>query len=185
MFDLATLPYPHSHEQRRAHAWVWPLPLLDGLVPGIVDRRPSHPERRDFVLGYEVAAALPRFVPVFAARDGAVRFAGTTTNGYSVALEHKGGWCTQYAGFEHMFAAPTCCRHRTQHLHAGDVLGYLSHDRPHVRFELATLSEEEGYLPIDPSQRMRHWALLPWSDVVREPSTSTPTTKRLLRKESR
>jgi hypothetical protein len=183
MFDLPTLPYPHSHEVRRAHAWVWPLPIIDGRPPEVIDRTPSHPDRRDAVLGYEGHEALPRFIPVFAVRDGAVRYAGTTANGLAVSLEHKGGWCTQYSGFEHMFAIPTCCRHRTQRLRAGDVLGYIGRNSPEFRFELATLSEEDGYLPIDPSQRMRRWALLPWSDVVRAPSAqSTPVTP-LLRKE--
>jgi murein DD-endopeptidase MepM/ murein hydrolase activator NlpD len=175
MFEIATTRILHSPEtSTELRPWVWPLPNLNGFSPKILeDAHDIDPDRRDIVIGYEPYVALPRFLPVFAVRDGAVTYGGKTSNGFTVCLDHAGGWSTQYGGLEHMFVNATdrFRKRRKERVRAGDVLGYIGIASPRVRFELSRYSEEDGSEPVCPIQRMRRWVLLPWTETPRTPSS--------------
>jgi murein DD-endopeptidase MepM/ murein hydrolase activator NlpD len=174
MYD-ATISYssPETNGSYR-HPWIWPLPELNGVQPRLMPHTDS--EHLGVDLGYHDGTPLPRFVPVFAARDGVVTFAGKLTTGdYGVAIDHPGGWCTQYAGIDHVFV-PTKRRRRKTRVRAGDVLGYArgtEHFR--ARFALLRLTDEETdeLEAVDPSCLSR-WLRLPWELEPRTP-THHPT----------
>jgi murein DD-endopeptidase MepM/ murein hydrolase activator NlpD len=173
MYDAGTgYSSPETNGSYR-NPWVWPLPGLNGTPPRLLPH--VDPERVDIDLGYRDGTSLPRFVPVFAARDGAVTFVGKlATGGYGVSIEHPGGWCTQYAGIEHMFVAATSRRRRKTRVRAGDVLGYArGTDAFRVRFALLRITDEETdeFEIVDPSC-LSCWLQLPWHDEPRAPAHS-------------
>jgi murein DD-endopeptidase MepM/ murein hydrolase activator NlpD len=153
--------------------WIWPLPALKAEHPRMFDH--GDRERVDIDLGYREGAALPRFVPVFAARDGVVTFAAKLATGdYGVAIDHPGRWCTQYAGIEHIFV-PTKGRRRRTRVRAGDVLGYArGTEKLRVPFALLRILDEDTdeLEVIDPSC-LSCWLRLPWHDEPRAPAHPT------------
>jgi murein DD-endopeptidase MepM/ murein hydrolase activator NlpD len=171
MYDVTTsYSSPETNGSYR-NPWIWPLPELNGAQPRLL--RHTDPERVDVDLGYRDTTRLPRFVPVFAARDGVVALAGKLVGGdFGVALDHPGGWCTQYAGIEHMFVAATNRRRRKTRVRAGDVLGYARGSSPlRIRFALLRLTDEtnDEFEVIDPSC-LSCWLRLPWQDEPRAPA---------------
>jgi murein DD-endopeptidase MepM/ murein hydrolase activator NlpD len=167
VFEIATSRILHAPETSpELRPWVWPLPNFNGFSPVILeDAHAADLERRDIILGYERHVALPRSVPVLAVRDGVIIYAGRSSSGHSLCIDHAGGWSTQYSGLEHVLASTTdrFRKRRKERVRAGDVLGHIGIDSRHVRFELSRYSEEDGTEPVCPIHRMRKWVLVPWT----------------------
>jgi hypothetical protein len=167
MLNIATTRILHAPEETgapRHSPWIWPLPRLDGVAPCVltpIDE--SSPDRVD--IGYSDRSSSPSLVPVFAAQDGVITYAGTAGGSPTVCLDHAGGWSTQYGDLEHVLAMPTdrFRRRRKTRVRAGDVLGHARRSSLRVRFGLAQLGES-GWLVADPTEPMRTWSLLPWFD---------------------
>lgn len=142
--------------------WIWPLPRLDGVPPCILTSI-REATSDDVELGYLGRAWSLALVPVFAARDGIVTYAGTGADGPTVCIDHAGGWSTQYAGLGHVLARPTD-RFRTrrkERMHAGDVVGHAPRSPLRIRFSLSRWSDD-GHVAVDPGARMHAWSALPW-----------------------
>jgi murein DD-endopeptidase MepM/ murein hydrolase activator NlpD len=173
MSSVATTRIIHTDGKTRAlHPWVWPLPSVSGLTPRIIEAAPiADPNRWNLVLGYEARVALTRFVPVFAAHDGVIVYAGKTSNGCAVCLDHPCGWSTQYGRLDHLFTIPTdrFRRRCKERLRAGDIIGFLGSLEPRLSFELSRYGERDGQDPVTPAQRMREWTVLPWTELPRVP----------------
>lgn len=166
----------HSRPSRKkaattsdARRWIWPLPKIDGQRPSIVGAEidPRRPH-----IGYAIAKRLPRFIPVFAPRDGVIAFAGKVTiecegktfDRHQLWLDHGGGWSTRYGNLEHMFATPTdrYAHGRKARVRAGDVLGYASASPLELWFELWR-TDEHGIGPVEVTEYLPTWIALPWS----------------------
>ena len=166
MLNIATPRILHLPEQTTAPSshgpWVWPLPRLDGLAPCIFASTKDAPPD-SIELGYRERSSSPDFVPVFAARDGVIAYAGTASGSPTICLDHAGGWSTQYAELEHVLATPTdrFRRRRKVRVRAGDVLGHARRSSLRVRFGLGRLTDG-AWTAIDPEEEMHTWSLLPW-----------------------
>lgn len=172
MFDTATTRSIRKQPRNApdVHPWIWPLPKIEGRRPTLQIRTSGmHPYAE---IKYDGSDPDERFVPVLAAHDGVITFAGkvTTTRGgkdvvrYSMCLDHADGWSTRYDDLEHMFslAVDRYARRRKQRVRAGDVLGYASRSPLVLPFELWRCGEE-SYGPVDPSEYMHSWIVLPWN----------------------
>ena len=166
MLNIATTRILHASEDTAAPSqhrpWVWPLPRLDGVAPCLLDSiGGSSPDSVD--IGYRDRSSSPGFVPVFAAHDGVITYAGTTNGIPTVCLDHAGGWSTQYADLEHVLAMPTdrFRRRRKTRVRTGDVLGHARRSSLRMRFGLAQLVDS-GWLVADPTEPMHAWSVLPW-----------------------
>lgn len=141
--------------------WTWPLPQIDDLRPTVLLDRT---DARRPALGYRTARTLPRFVPVLAAHDGTITYAGKVAATCQVCLDHAHGWTTRYTNLEHMLATPTDRdgRARRARVRAGDVLGYVT--RPHeLGFELWRRGEPS----VDSTvlrELMHAWVALRWTE---------------------
>jgi hypothetical protein len=144
--------------------WVWPLPRLDGLEPSIIEFGREQPPLDGVALGYQGRSSSPGLVPVFAAQDGIVTYAGNTADGSTVCLDHVGGWSTQYA---HLLTRPTdrFRRRRKERVRAGDVIGHASRSALRIRFALSQLTDD-GCLAVQPAHRMPAWTMLPWFSLA-------------------
>ena len=143
-------------------AWVWPLPRLDGAAPCILQPRLS-PALDGLAIGYPERSSAPGLVPVFAAQDGIVTYAGNDVNGATLCIDHMGGWSTNYSELEHLLTRPTdrFRRRRKERVRAGDVIGHACRSTLRIRFGLSRLTDE-GCTEQDPSSWMPRWLLLPW-----------------------
>jgi len=166
MRNIATTRILHAPESTGAlgshRPWIWPLPRLDGAAPRIVG--PVDRSVHDGVdLGYPDCGSSPGVVPVLAARDGVITYAGITKDGPTVCIDHAGGWSTQYANLDHVLAMPTdrFRRRRKTRVRTGDVLGHARRFPLRVRFGLARLGDS-GWSVVDPTELMHAWAVLPW-----------------------
>jgi hypothetical protein len=165
MPNIATtriLHAPENENSPRHHPWVWPLPRLDGAAACVlVSMDESSPDA--VAIGYADRASSPGLVPVFAAHDGVITYAGTAGSSPTVCLEHAGGWSTQYSDLGHVLAMPTdrFRRRRKTRVRAGDILGHARRSSLRVRFGLAQLGES-GWLVADPTEPMHTWSALPW-----------------------
>lgn len=143
--------------------WVCPLPKLDS------DPRVLSNSARGVVLGYATdVSTAERFVPVFAAHDGAIVFAAKTASGYTVSVDHAGGWSTHYGDLEHMFTLATdrFRNRRKERVRSGDIIGYSGRDPVRVAFEVWR-STDDGREPVDTAEHIRKFLVLPWSDPAR------------------
>jgi hypothetical protein len=125
---------------------VWPLPQLGDRRPALARLAADHVE-----LGYD---PMPdRDVPVLAAHDGVIIYADART----VALDHAGGFSTQYGNLHGTRIRPTdrFRRRRKERVRAGDVLGFATA----LRFTLAQLDHDD-LVPIDPTERMTRWQVV-------------------------
>lgn len=169
MLDVATTRILHlsanAHLQPRD--WIWPLPILDGLKPCIIavakDLPPSYID-----IGYQDRSSASSFVPVFAVQNGVIAYANGSNGNATLSIDHAGGWSTQYAELDHVFARPTdrFLRRRKARIRAGDVLGHARRSSLRIRFALSRLTEA-GVIIIDPAELMRSWSLLPWFEDPR------------------
>jgi hypothetical protein len=114
-------------------------------------------------IGYPGRSSSPPLVPVLAARDGVITYAGSPKGCPTVCVDHPGGWSTQYADLDHALAMPTdrFCRRRKTRVRAGDVLGHARCSAPCIRFSLARL-DDTGWSIVDPTAPMHTWSVLPW-----------------------
>ncbi len=174
MRNIATTRILHASERSGVPSqpgpWVWPLPRLDGVAPCVLASIDE--TRRDSVdIGYAGRSESPGFVPVLAAHDGVITYAGTANGSPTVCLDHAGGWSTQYADLEHVLAQPTdrFRRRRKTRVRAGDVLGHARRSSLRVRFGLARLGDS-GWVIADPTEPIHTWSVLPWFD---EPTLRT------------
>jgi hypothetical protein len=143
-------------------SWIWPLPRLDGVAPCII--QPAEGSRSDGIaIAYPERCLSPSLVPVFAAQDGVVTYAGNTANGSTLCIDHVGGWSTQYAELAHLLTRPTdrFRRRRRERVRAGDVIGHACRSTLRIRFGVSLLTDE-GCVEQDPSSWMPAWAMLPW-----------------------
>ncbi len=140
--------------------WYWPLPRLAGESPRILAH--ANDARGGVDLGYLRFGFPELFVPVFAARGGAISFAAECTSGFAVTIDHGGVWSTHYAHLERMFVLPTLGRRRRRvRVRAGDVIGYAARAPIHVRFEVWRWTSRDGYVPVSAVRAMRDWLVLP------------------------
>jgi hypothetical protein len=143
-------------------SWVWPLPRLDGVAPCIIEPAGA-PALDGVAIGYLGRSSSPGLVPVFAAHDGIVTYAGSTGRGSTLSIDHAGGWSTHYSELEHLLARPTdrFRRRRKERVRGGDVIGHACRSSSRIRFGLSCLTDE-GSVDQDPSSWMPAWSLLPW-----------------------
>lgn len=144
-------------------SWVWPLPRLDGAAPGIIEPAREHSPPDGIAIGYPGRSSSPCLVPVFAAQDGVVTYAGSTASGSTLCIDHVGGWSTHYSELEHLLARPTdrFRRRRKERVRAGDVVGHARRATLRIRFGLSRLTED-GCIEQDPASWMPAWSMLPW-----------------------
>jgi len=152
-------------------SWVWPLPRLDGLSPCIVTARSSSPAD-DLEIGYSNRASSSSHIPVIAAQDGIVAYAGPASGSHALTIDHAGGWSTQYADVERLLVRPTdrFRRRRKERVQAGDVIGHAPRTSLRIRFAVTRLADDECVV-VDPGAWMAAWSMVPWFDVA-------PTSRR-------
>jgi murein DD-endopeptidase MepM/ murein hydrolase activator NlpD len=146
---------------------------LEGAAPCILapTKRPS---ANGVEIGYQGRLFCPSRVPVFAAGDGIVTYAGDAEHGPTLCLDHADGWSTQYSELEHLLARRTdrFRRRRKERVRAGDIDGYARQTPLQIRFLLSRLDGDECSIQ-DPATRLPAWSLLPWFE-------SSPRIPRLL-----
>lgn len=149
MPDARPLPQP----------WRWPLQRLGDRDPILIDAVGD--ERRAVLLGYEARPFdAELYVPVYAAQEGDVMFAGETKSGFAVSLDHgRRGWATYYAHMSRMFVAAYYgqARRKRQHVYAGDVIGYAAKSPIQIRFELWNWTDDRGFVAVDPIAQITQW----------------------------
>jgi len=135
----------------------------------ITPTKGASPDRLE--IGYPGRASSPSLVPVFAAQDGIIAYAGTRGSP-TLCLDHAGGWSTEYTELEHVLAAPTdrFRRRRKARVRAGDVLGHARRSALGIGFALVRLTDA-GCNTVDPAEWMHTWSVLPW---FAEPSLRVP-----------
>jgi hypothetical protein len=142
--------------------WVWPLPSVDSIAPCVVGSADG--SGHDGVdIGYPDRCSPSRRVPVLAAHDGVITYAGSSKGSPTVCVDHSGGWSTQYTDLEDVLAMPTdrFRRRRKTRVRAGDVLGHTRCSAQRIRFGLAWLGDT-GWCVVDPTAPMHSWSVLPW-----------------------
>lgn len=159
-------------------SWIWPLPKLDGVVPGILAST-GGPPSEGIEIGYEALSFSPSLVPVFAAQDGIVAYAGPGAEGSALSIDHADGWSTHYSELEHLLTRPTdrFRRRRKERVRAGDVIAHARRSAPRVRFGLSRVAED-GSIALDPAAWMPAWSVLPW---FAEPHGASPRAPRSVR----
>ena len=149
MPDARPLPQP----------WRWPLQRLGDRDPILIDVVGD--DRRAVLLGYEARPFdAELYVPVYAAQEGDVMFAGETKSGFAVSLDHgRRGWATYYAHMSRMFVAAYYgqARRKRQHVYAGDVIGYAAKSPIQIRFELWNWTDDRGFVAVDPIAQITQW----------------------------
>jgi hypothetical protein len=138
------------------------LPRLDGAEPGILT--PIDRQTTNYIeIGYVDRSCSSSLVPVFAAQDGVVTYAGNTAGVSMLSLDHIGGWSTHYSALEFLLAKPTdrFQRRRKQRVRSGDVIGYACRSTLRILFGLSCLTDE-GCIEQDPASSMPTWSMLPW-----------------------
>lgn len=166
MSSIATTRILYANDQvstrGQLRPWIWPLPRLDGAAPCIVALAGNR-TLDDAELGYAGRAWSLALVPVFAAQEGVVTYAGPGAEGPTVCIDHAGGWSTQYASLAHVLARPTdrFRRRRKERVQAGDVIGHAPRSPLRIRFSLSRWSDD-GDVAVDPGACMQAWSALPW-----------------------
>lgn len=147
--DAMPLPQP----------WRWPLQRLGDRDPIVLAEVGD--ERKAVLLGYESRPFdAELYVPVHAAQEGDVMFAGETKSGFAISLDHgRRGWATYYAHLSRTFVAP-CYGQRgrkRQRVCAGDVIGYAAKSPIQIRLELWNWTDDLGFVPVDPVAQLGAW----------------------------
>lgn len=146
--------------------WRWPLPRLAQRDP--VALPVGEDERCGLDIGYaghEFSG--PLFVPVYAVQRGEVTFAGETTKGFAVTIDH-GSLQSHYAHLDRIFVIPGVRRTRRRELvKPGQVIGYAAKAPVHIRFELWEQTYTQGAIPVDALVRMKDWMISPTADELR------------------
>lgn len=147
-------------------SWVWPLPRLDGIDPCILTCT-ADPRGQVIVIGYRGRSLSPSLIPVFAAQDGVVTYAGTDTDGPTLCIDHAGGWSTQYSALTYLLARPTdrFRRRRKERVRSGDVIGHTGRTALRIRFTLFQFTDEES-VAVNPKLWMPGWSSFPWFELA-------------------
>lgn len=165
-----------------ATAWVWPIPTLGDRAPVISDGWGSRRTRPDGTTRSHLGADLmyrrmepldlrgvfppgtkngsawhfmPDNVPVLAAGEGVVAFAGPTARGFTVVIEHAADWATYYTHLAQLDVAAG------QRVSPGTSLGSVGFDPTdrrklkHLHFELWRGRARDG--AIDPAPFLAAW----------------------------
>ena len=167
MFNPMTVPLRRNRGWRlvpdarpQPQPFRWPLQRLGDREPVILAEHPDD-ARRGADLGYE-----PRpydaelYVPVCAAQDGEVMFAGETKSGFAISIHHRHHeWATYYAHLSKMFVAPNYLQknRRRQRVRGGDVIGYAAKSPIEIRFELWNWTDDRGFVAVDPVAQLGAW----------------------------
>lgn len=162
---------------------VWPLPELDGRRPVVLERTGNdsvelayarlEPNELATIFRPDTANGtathfMPDFIPVFAADDATVAYAGTV----SVILDHGDGWATHYSNLVHVLARPThkAERTRTERVSGGDIIGYVGGPAPRLfqrlRFAVLRFELDAKYRAVDPALVLDRWTLRSWSHAT-------------------
>ncbi len=154
--------------RRQPQPWAWPLHRLGDSVPHVKSTRFAD-ARHGVILGYDAQPdELEMSVPVHAAQDGEVMFAGETTGGFAISLDHKAhGWATYYAQLSTISVAPNYYHRdrKRQRVLAGDVIGYVTKAPFEIRFAVWQWTER-GFAPVEPLAAMAE--LVPALDLAKE-----------------
>jgi len=177
----------------RSSQAVWPLAALNEREPVVVATGGRHD-------GIELAYArvyaddaiescppgspngththlMPHMTAGLSFDDGEIMFAGRHGHGYGIIINHNNGWASYYANLEAIAAIRTdVYRPRTQHVRAGDVIGYVGAPSPgafkRLYFELWQLDRSHEFVPVDPRVRLAESKILRHYD----PFTPAPPT---------
>jgi hypothetical protein len=145
--------------RRQPQTWRWPLQRVGDREPLVLARPGDF--RHGAILGYETRADDgPLEVPVYAAQDGEVMFAGNTGEGYAISLDHRAlGWATYYGRMSKIFVTRALFRHdrKRQWVNAGEVIGHVARSPIELRFALWKWVDTSGFVPADPLAQMALW----------------------------
>lgn len=140
--------------------WRWPLQRLGDRDPIVLAEHVAA-DRRGVELGYDTRPFdAELYVPVYAAQEGDVMFAGETKSGFAVSIDHgKRGWATYYAHMSRMFVAPYYGQRdrKRRRVYAGDVIGYAAKSPIQIRFELWNWTDDRGFVSVDPIAQLAAW----------------------------
>jgi len=108
---------------------------------------------------------MPHMTAALSFDDGEIMYAGRHGHGYGIIINHNNGWASYYANLEAIAATRTdLYRPRTQHVRAGDVIGYVGAPSPgafkRLYFELWQHDRSRGFVPVDPRARLAESKLL-------------------------
>lgn len=105
-------------------------------------------------------------VPIVAARDGVIWFAGNTPRGWTVVLDHGKPFATYYTHMTALAVAPhtrgKTASGETTTVRAGDVIGLMGFDpmdksqTTHLHFSVAYEGPPESHA-VDPEAEMAKW----------------------------
>ena len=146
---------------------VWPLPRLNGLSPCIVLSAGNSPAgSEDVEIGYPDRASSSSHIPVIAAQDGIIAYAGSATGSSTLCIDHAGGWSTQYSDLERLLVRPTdrFRRRRKERVRADDIIGHAPRSL-RIRFAVSRLTDDECVV-VNPGAWMHTWSMVPWFDVA-------------------
>jgi len=124
-------------------------------------------------LGYRERASSPSLIPVFAARDGVIEYAGTINGKSTICIDHAGGWSTHYSELAHVLTRPTdrFLRRRKQRVSAGDVIGHAPRATLHIRLRMLRMTDGRS-IAVDPGAWLPTWTFLPWFAEPAQPSAT-------------
>ncbi len=171
----------------RSPSRVWPLAAINGRAPVVLD--PSSPKQRGVELAYPrvtpddafascpigspngtATHILPAMTTAHSIDDGVILFAGRLGHGFGMIIDHCNGWASHYANLVTVVAIRTdLYRSREQHVHAGDVIGYVGAPAPdafkRLHFELWERDRSRCFVPVDPRPHLAGWKLLEHHDA--------------------
>ncbi len=149
-----------ENARRQPQPWRWPLQRLGDREPLVMATRLEH-ARHGVILGYETHPGdCERDVPVYAAQDGEVMFAGETAGGFAISIDHRAhGFATYYAHLSRMCVAPNYLYRQRKHQRVcgGDVIGYAARSPIEIRFALWKWSDDRGFVPVEPIAQFGEW----------------------------
>lgn len=153
--------------RRQPQPWGWPLHRLGDSEPHVKETHLAD-GRHGLILGYDVwPDDYEMSVPVHAAQDGEVMFAGETMGGFAISLDHKAhGWATYYAQLSTISVAPNYYHRdrKRQRVFAGDVIGYVTKAPFELRFAVWQWTER-GFVAVEPLAAMAE--LVPAVDIAK------------------
>ena len=148
--------------ERRRAMWTCPLPRLDGASPGVIGHGVAA-DAEVVHLGYPERSSSSDYVPVFAARDGVISYAGQGNGGGAVCIAHRGGWSSHYGELGLVLVASTdrSGPRRRARVRGGDVIGHACRSSLLIRFGLSRVVQQVSCV-VDPRELVRTWSVIPW-----------------------
>ena len=138
--------------------WRWPLERRDDCGPIVLARHASF-DRSGVELGY-APREIELNAPVYAAQDGRLMFCGETRTGYAISIDHVGcGFATYYGHLSKVDLPFNYLRRKPRiPVRGGDLIGFAA--KSPLRFELWQWTEDRGFVPVDPVERMKEWTVI-------------------------